>query len=536
LNCHRGESHFRGLQLLRSPATLERMKSAFKLECDIQSHGADTPDHLEASMTTATVASIPGNTREPDPRDPVTRLSSVMDAGSLSLIVPASDTGVIVARGLVNGTRVLAYCTDARRMGGALGAVGAGHIVRAVDLAVHERSPIIGLWHSGGARLAEGVDSMDGVGQMFAAMTRASGQVPQLSIAIGPAAGAAAYGPALTDVVVMSADGRLFVTGPDIVRNVTGEQVDMESLGGAGVHGNNSGVAHVVTNTEADAYARARDVITLLSRPGVFHVQAVHGTYDYRSLLPDSARRAYDVRPLVRQLLDAPDTSADPNAVTRADGFIEFQERWARNVVVGLGRLGGRTVGVIANNPLHKGGCLDSLSAEKAARFVRMCDSFGISLLVIVDVPGYLPGVRQEWGGVVRRGAKLLHAFAESVVPRVTLITRKAYGGAYIAMNSRALGASRVLAWPDAEIAVMGPAAAIEILHRKKLANAPDSEREELRSQLIAEHARFHGGVHRSVDIGVVDEIIDPADSRRRIGEALAAAPGGRGHHGNIPL
>jgi acetyl-CoA/propionyl-CoA carboxylase carboxyl transferase subunit len=210
--------------------------------------------------------------------------------------------------------------------------------------------------------------------------------------------------------------------------------------------------------------------------------------------------------------------------------------KWAPNVVVGLGRLAGRTVGVVANNPLRKGGCLDSLSAEKSARFVRMCDSFGVPLVVLVDVPGYLPGVEQEWDGVVRRGAKLLHAFAEAQVPRVTLVLRKSFGGAYIAMNSRSLGATAVLAWPDAEVAVMGAEAAVAVLHRRKLVAAPDHEREALRARLIEGHKRIAGGVEHGVAIGVIDEVIDPAHTRSRLVEALAAAPPGRGHHSNIPL
>ena len=240
-------------------------------------------------------------------------------------------------------------------------------------------------------------------------------------------------------------------------------------------------------------------------------------------MLPESVKRAYDVHPLVAGVLDD-------------DTFLELHAKWAPNIVTGLGRLTGRTVGVIANNPLRLGGCLDSPSAEKAARFVRMCDAFGIPLVVLVDVPGYLPGVGQEWDGVVRRGAKLLHAFGEAVVPRVTLVTRKAYGGAYIAMNSRALGANRVFAWPGAEVAVMGATAAVGILHRKKLAAAPPGEREALHAQLAEEHARIAGGVARAMELGVVDELIEPSSTRARIAEALAAAPAARGAHGNIPL
>ncbi|WP_246258268.1 acyl-CoA carboxylase subunit beta [Amycolatopsis anabasis] len=430
---------------------------------------------------------------------------------------------VRVATGRVNGAPVVAYCTDATTMGGALGARGAGDIVGAIDLAVRERCPVIGLWHSGGAKLADGVESMDGVGRMFAAMTRASGRVPQLSVVLGPAAGAAAYGPALTDLVVMSEAGRVFVTGPDVVRSVTGEQIDMAGLGGADAHGRRSGVVHVTVDSESEAYERTRRLAGFFASPGLFDPHALRGGTDPGLALPESPRRAYDVRPLVRAVLDD-------------DAFEELQPRWAPNMVVGFGRLGRRAIGVLANNPLRKGGCLDSLSAEKASRFVRLCDSFGIPLLVVVDVPGYLPGVGQEWGGVVRRGAKLLHAFAEAVVPRVTLITRKSYGGAYIAMNSRSLGATRVFAWPDAEVAVMGAEAAVGILHRKKLAAAPEEDREDLRARLIAEQRETAGGVGRAMRLGVVDEVITPEDTRRRVAEALAEAPAGRGDHGNIPL
>ncbi|WP_269077825.1 acyl-CoA carboxylase subunit beta [Saccharopolyspora rectivirgula] len=451
-----------------------------------------------------------------------------MDAGSIDPLHPRDDSGMLAVRGRIGGVKVIVYCSDATKKGGALGAEGCRHIVDAIDMAVRERCPVIGVWHSGGARIPEGVESLDGMGQMFAAMIRASGRIPQISVVVGPAAGGAAYGPALTDVVIMAPSGRVFVTGPDVVRSVTGEQIDQEGLGGVEAHGKKSGVVHVVAEDEADAYRRARRLTGLFADPGVFDMHSVQDEQDLRALLPDRPQRAYDVKPLLRAILDSnPDGSTE---------FEELQAKWAPNIVVGLGRLGGRSIGVIANNPLRKGGCLDSLSAEKAARFVRMCDSFGVPLLVVVDVPGYLPGVDQEWGGVVRRGAKLLHAFGEAVVPRVTLVTRKSYGGAYIAMNSRALGATAVFAWPEAEVAVMGAKAAVGILHRKTLAAAPPEEREALQAKLVEEHERVAGGVGRALQIGVVDEVIDPATTRRKIAEALAGAPAGRGSHGNIPL
>jgi acetyl-CoA/propionyl-CoA carboxylase carboxyl transferase subunit len=282
-------------------------------------------------------------------------------------------------------------------------------------------------------------------------------------------------------------------------------------------------VVHLVTETDGEAVGQARRLALLLGRQEPATTgQPVTSETDLGALLPESARRAYDVRPLVAGLLDEPG--------------IELHPRWAPNIVTTLGRLAGRTVGVIANNPLRLGGCLDSLSAEKAARFVRMCDAFGVPLVVIVDTPGYLPGVGQEWDGVVRRGAKLLHAFAEAIVPRVTLMTRKAYGGAYIAMNSRALGATRVFAWPGSEVAVMGAVAAVRILHRRELAAAPADQRHELEAELAAQHEREAGGLPRAIALGVIDEIIEPPKTRQAIASAIAEAPAWQGVHGNIPL
>jgi acetyl-CoA/propionyl-CoA carboxylase carboxyl transferase subunit len=462
-------------------------------------------------------------TDERDQRDPELRLARLFDPDTVQLLRPRDTSGVVSARGTIDGAPAVSFCTDATVMGGAMGTAGCRHIVDAIDLAVRERVPVIGIWHSGGARLAEGVEALHAVGLVFQAMIRASGRVPQISVVLGPAAGGAAYGPALTDLVIMATGGRVFVTGPDVVRSVTGENVDMESLGGPDTHGRRSGVVHITTASDTDALNVARDAATLLGQQGMFDLDQIGPDEDLRALLPDNPKRAYDVHPLIDGLLD--DAT-----------FLELHARWAPNVVTGLGRLTGRTVGVIANNPLRLGGCLDSPSAEKAARFVRMCDAFGVPLVVLVDVPGYLPGVGQEWDGIVRRGAKLLHAFGEAVVPRVTLVTRKTYGGAYIAMNSRALGANRVFAWPGAEVAVMGASAAVGILHRKKLAAAPPGEREALHQQLAEEHERIAGGVGRALELGVVDELIEPSRTRAEIAEALAATPPGRGAHGNIPL
>jgi acetyl-CoA/propionyl-CoA carboxylase carboxyl transferase subunit len=482
--------------------------------------GAKVTDLLALSWSGVTVT-------ERDSRRPGHRLRRLLDAGSIVPLAGDDGCGVVSVRGRINGLPVIAYCTDATVMGGSLGYAGSERIVAAIDAATGEDCPVIGLWHSGGARLIDGVESMDGVGNVFAAMTRASGRVPQISVVLGPAAGAAAYGPALTDIVIMSAGARIFVTGPEVVHSATGERVDIDDLGGSHAHGRKSGLAHVVADSDDAAYRRARDLVGLLGEPGRFDPDAMSGGTDPRASLPASPRRAYDVRPLVRALLD------DDGA---GSGYCELQPKWATNITVGLGRLAGRTVGVVANNPLFKGGCLDATGAEKAARFVRMCDSFGVPLVVVADVPGYLPGVEQEWGGVVRRGAKLLHAFAEAVVPRVTLVTRKAYGGAYIAMNSRALGASAVYAWPAATVAVMSGEAAVRVIHRRALSEVPAENLEAARSRLVDGYETAEGGLARAVALGVVDEVIEPGRTRRRLATALAAAPARRGRHGNIPL
>ncbi|GAA3223537.1 acyl-CoA carboxylase subunit beta [Dactylosporangium siamense] len=456
-----------------------------------------------------------------DLRDPEARLRALFDQGTLRLLAPRDDSGVVAGRGAVDGTPVIAFATDATRMGGAMGDAGCRRVVDAVDAAIRERVPVIGVWHSGGARLAEGVLALDAVGQVFAATVRASGRVPQLSVVLGPAAGGAAYAPALTDIVIMSDAGRIFLTGPELVRSVTGEQVDMDRLGGPEPHGRRSGVVHVTTRDDASALAAARGLAALLGRQGRLRVDDVVEA-DLGAFLPPEPDQAYDVRPLVDKVLDAPG--------------VELHAGWAQNVVTTLGRFGGRTAGVVANNPLRLGGSLDATGAEKAARFVRMCDALGVPLIVLVDVPGYLPGLGQEWDGVVRRGAKLLHAFAEAVVPRVTLVTRRAYGGAYIAMNSRSLGATAVFAWPGAEIAAMGAGAAVNVLHRRRLAAAAPEDREELRARLVEEQAEAAGGVGRAVEIGVVDAVVEPGRTRGRIAAALAGAPLARGAHGNIPL
>jgi acetyl-CoA/propionyl-CoA carboxylase carboxyl transferase subunit len=443
-------------------------------------------------------------------RDPQVRMARLADADSLTLITPRDKSGMLAATARIGGNAVIIFASDATIQGGALGPEGARVIVEAYNAALAARIPIIGIWHSGGARLRDGVLSLNAFGEVFQSIITASGKIPQLSLILGPTAGGGAYGPALTDVVVLAPEGRIFVTGPDVVKSLTGEKIDMAKLGGPEAH------------TEDEAFEEIRNLTTLFADQG--EITLPLPDRDLSPLVPPANKRTYDVHPLVSALLDEDREQ------------LELLPMWAPNIVTTLGRLGGRTVGIVASNPGHLGAALDSSAAEKAARFVRTCDSFGIPLLVVVDVPGFLPGAGQEWEGAVRRGAKLLHAFGEAVVPRITLITRKAYGGAYVAMNSRSLGATKVLAWPDAEVSVMGAVAAVRVLHRRLLADLPEEQREMMELELAAEHDQISGGVARAVEIGVVDEIIDPMKTRQVIARAIKTAPQHRGIHSNIPL
>jgi acetyl-CoA/propionyl-CoA carboxylase carboxyl transferase subunit len=446
----------------------------------------------------------------------------LVDNGSFEYLVPRTDCGMIAATGFVKGNKVIVFASDATSKSGALGIEGSHVILAAFREAMAYQLPIIGIWHSGGARLSDGVLSLDAFGQVFHAMVSASGRIPQLSLVLGPTAGGGAYGPALTDVVVLAPEGRIFVTGPDVVKSVTGEDIDIAALGGPEAHSKNSGVAHVIAPDEETAFNEIKDLVSLFADQGHFTTDLTE--LDLGKFVPAIDKRSYDVAPLIDAILDK-------------DGEkLALLPMWAENMATVLGRLGGRTVGVIANNPSHIGGVLDAAAAEKAARFVRTCDAFGIPMIVIADVTGFLPGPGQEWEGAVRRGAKLLHAFAESVVPRVTLITRRAFGGAYVAMNSKSLGATRTFAWPTAEVSVMGAVAAVRVLHRRILAELPEDQRAGMELELAAEHDRISGGIERAVEIGAVDEVISPQETRRALAAALASAPHRRGTHTNIPL
>lgn len=452
------------------------------------------------------------------------RLLGLFDEGNPELLLPARDSEVAVAYGRINGVPAAAYATDPGRRGGAMTQEGCTRIAEVIEQADLRGLPVVGLWQSGGASLTEGVGALDGVGRVFRAIVGASGRIPQISVVLGSAAGGAAYGSALTDLVIMSEEASMFVTGPRVVRDATGVEVGFAELGGAALHSRHSGVAHLVRRDEAECLDAARELVTLLGDQRAFGRagNTLDGA-DYRALLPESPRQAYNVTKLVDALLDAP--------------AVQLHPRWAPHVTTALGRLGGRTVGVVANNPLKLGGCLDADAGDKASRFVRLCDSYGVPLVVLVDVPGYLPGVSQETNGVLRRGAKLLHAFAACQVPRVTLVTRKAFGGAFIAMNSRSLGADAVYAWPGAEVDVMSAESTVRVANRRRLEAVEDpAARAALEAELVAEYRGTEHGLAAAVRDGIVDAVIDPADTRTTLIRALSRRRSVPHRLPNIPL
>jgi acetyl-CoA carboxylase carboxyltransferase component len=434
-------------------------------------------------------------------------------SGQSAAAEPFTD-GVVTGAGTVHGRRVFAFAQDFRVFGGSLGQVHAAKIHKVMDLALAAGAPLIALNDSGGARIQEGVTALAGYGGIFRRNVRASGVVPQISVILGPCAGGAAYSPALTDFVFMVREtSHMFVTGPDVVKAVTGESVSFEELGGAEVHAATSGVASFVYDDETACLDDVRYLISLLpSNSHELPPMCETGDPPDRpcprlvDIVPADTRRPYDMREVITELVDHGD-------------FMEVHEHWARNIVCALARLGGRTVGILANQPLVRAGVLDIDASAKGARFVQMCDAFSIPLVTLVDVPGFLPGVDQEHQGIIRHGARLLYAYCDATVPRVQVILRKAYGGAYIVMDSRSIGADLSFAWPTNEIAVMGAEAAVGVIYRKELAAA--SRPDQLRDQLIADYKAELMHPYYAPERGLVDDVIDPADTRAVISRAL---------------
>jgi acetyl-CoA carboxylase carboxyltransferase component len=468
-------------------------------------------------MTAPQLSVVP---RTPEKLGPLERLETLCDPGSLQLVrgevvsrrmgdrATAGD-GVIGATGRVDGRPIACFAQDPSFLGGSLGEAHADTIVRVLGVAERARIPVVGFIESAGARLQEGVAALCGYGRIFHAHTQLSGVVPQISVICGASAGGGSYAPALTDFVVMTKRASMFLTGPGIVKEVMGEDVDGATLGGPKVHERN-GVCQLVADDDVDAAWTVRDLLDHLPQ----HAHAAPNrwpTMEPMAELPDahvpgSDRQIYDVRDVARTLVDG-------------GRLLEVSPRWARNVTTAFARVDGRAVGVVANNPRYLGGVLDADSATKAARFVRTCDLYGLPLVVLVDTPGFMPGTKQEAGGVIRHGAKLVHAFAAATVPRVTVVLRKAFGGAFIAMNSRDLGADLVLAWPRAQIGVMGPKQAVDLVHRREIAAAEDKV--ETRERLAAAYAEQHLTAASAAAEGVIDELVPPSGTRTRIVSAL---------------
>lgn len=440
--------------------------------------------------------------------------------------------GVVTGYGNIDGRKVFVFAQDFTVMGGSLGEMHAKKICKVMDLAVKVGAPLIGINDSGGARIQEGVDALSGYGQIFYRNTIASGVIPQISVIMGPCAGGAVYSPALTDFVFMVQGANMFITGPQVIKTVTGEDVSADALGGATTHNSVSGVAHFMYDTEDDCLAAIRKLVSYLPSNNLVDPPTIDGEHtaafdvSLRDVVPAEANRPYDMHDVIAKIVDDGD-------------FFEVHQYYAMNIIVGFARLGGRPIGIIANQPRVAAGCLDINASDKAARFIRFCDAFNVPVVNIVDVPGFLPGVNQETGGIIRHGAKLLYAYSEATVPKITLIVRKAYGGAYLAMCSRDLGADVAFAWPGAEIAVMGPDGAANIIFRKEIEGAQDPA--QARREKIDEYREKFANPFAAAARGFVDDVIDPAETRARIGDALDMLQSKRDSrppkkHGNLPV
>ncbi|MFZ0092072.1 MAG: carboxyl transferase domain-containing protein [Solirubrobacteraceae bacterium] len=466
---------------------------------------------------------------EAQPRlTPLERLEALCDPGTLRMVrslarssrlgerAVAGD-GVLGATGAVDGRPIACYAQNGGFLGGSLGERHADTIVRVLTTAQRAQMPVVSFVESGGARMQEGTAALAGYGRIFRETVALNGVVPQISVVSGSSAGGGAYSPALTDLVVMTEDAAMFLTGPGVVREALGEEIDAAGLGGPHVHDRN-GVCHLVERDEGSAAARVRELLAYLpSAAGRTPPRAIPvdpANPDPGAFVPEASRSAYDVRAALSALVDR-------------DSLIELCPRWARNMVTGFARIDGRPVGIVANQPRYLGGVLDAEGSEKAARFVNFCNAFGVPLVAVVDTPGFMPGSKQEQAGVIRHGASLVRAFAAARVPKLTVVLRKSYGGAYITMNSRDLGADLVLAWPDAELGIMGARAAVGIVNRRELRIAADPEGE--RDRLAEVYAREHLRAETAAAEGFVDEIIEPVETRDRLAWALQSFAGESG-------
>ena len=442
--------------------------------------------------------------------------------------------GVVTGYGTIDGRLVYVFSQDFTVFGGSLGEMFAKKVCKIMDLAVKAGAPVIGLNDSGGARIQEGVASLAGYGDIFFRNVTSSGVVPQISAVLGPCAGGAVYSPALTDFIIMvDKTSHMFITGPDVVKAVLGQKVDFEELGGAMVHSTTSGVIHFVAKNEEHCVQIIKKLLSFLPSNYLEDPPAAETSDDpnrtdetLANVLPDDPDKPYDVKEIIRRIVDS-------------DDFFEIQPLWAENIVIGFGRLNGKTVGIVANQPAHYSGALDINSSMKAARFVRFCDAFNIPIVTFVDVPGFLPGIEQEHGGIIKHGSKLLYAYCEATVPKVTVILRKDYGGAYDVMGSKHSGADLNYAWPTAEIAVMGPQGAINIIFRKEIAEAKDQKQKH--GQLVSEYRQKFASPYIAAQKGYIDEVIEPAETRPKLISALESLATKRElrpsrKHSNVPL
>jgi len=465
------------------------------------------------------------------------RIDYLLDPGSFNLPGRPYTDGIITGWGTVDGRKVFLYAQDFTVMGGALGEVFAEKTQKIMDLAISVGAPIIGLNDGAGARIQEGVVSLDGYGGIFRRNVAASGVIPQISVILGPCAGGAVYSPAMTDFIFMVREkSHMFITGPDVVKTVTGEEVTLEELGGAGSHSSKSGVATFVGESEEEVLDSVKVLLGFLpsnnlERPPFFEPKddPERSCPSLRDIMPESSNLPYDMIEVIETVADDGD-------------FVEYFPHWAKSIVCGFARMGGRPVGIVANQPMILAGVLDIESASKAARFVRTCDAFNIPIVTLIDVPGFLPGVDQEYGGIIRHGAKLLYAYCEATVPRISVVTRKAYGGAYVVMDSKSVGSDLTLAWPTAELAVMGPQGAVEIVNRRELGELADAtDRATRKDELVEDYIEQYANPYIAAERGYVDEVIDPADTRRKIITGLEMLVSKREEqprrkHGIVPL
>ena len=446
---------------------------------------------------------------------------------------PYTD-GVVTGFGTIDGRKVCVYSQDFTVFGGALGETHGGKIHKIMDLATTMGLPIIGLNDGAGARIQEGVAGLNAYGGIFRRNAQASGVVPQISVILGPCAGGAVYSPALTDFIFMVREtSHMFITGPDVVKTVTGEDVTLEELGGAMTHATKSGVANFVLPDEKSVLDEVRYLLSFLPSNNMEVAPRIlsgdpadRSCEELRDLLPTSPNQPYDMKKVITAVVDDGD-------------YMEVHANYAQQITCGFARIDGHTIGLVSNQPQVLAGVLDIDSSEKAARFVRTCDAFNIPIVTFVDVPGFMPGVDQEYGGIIRHGAKLLYAFCEATVPRISIITRKAYGGAYVVMNSKSIGADFAFAWPSAELAVMGSSGAVEIVHRRDLIESDDPVR--LRRELIDDYEERYATPYIAAERGFIDDVIDPADTRRVLARSLDLLRGKREDlpkrkHGNVPL